>query len=126
MFAGIPSFENWVPMWARERAPGASAVLGERGGGGGVKGTAVSQLPASARAAEQNQNLQKSASVRDITPVSKRGVEPSVGQCSLRTLGVTGRPRVPECGRAPGYWSRELASKSDLRSGLSTGGGHKR
>jgi len=33
------------------------------------------------------------------------------GQCGLRTLGVTGRLGVPECGRAPRYWSREASCR---------------
>jgi len=38
-------------------------------------------------------------------------VEPSLGECGLRTLGVIERPEVPEYDGAPRYWNREAGCK---------------
>jgi len=44
------------------------------------------------------------------------------GQCGLRTLGVTERPGVPECGRAPRYRSREAGCRDGAQArALSSG-----
>lgn len=44
------------------------------------------------------------------------GVEPSLGQCGLRTLGVTERPGVHECGRAQ-VSGREASYKDRAKEG---------
>lgn len=55
--------------------------------------------------------------------MAQRGIQPSLGQCALRNLGVTERLGVPECGRAPKCQSgeadyRDGAEEWPLTSGL--------
>lgn len=91
----------------------SEAILGRENAGGRKSPSATYQQVIECQSTK-SEHL-KVYSAEGYCPVAKWRVEHSLGQCGLRTIVVTERPVVPECGRAPKYQSREVACKDGAK-----------